>query len=147
MCDIGRFDYHWIESDARLTTPLVRQESGTQAESTWGGALARVGETLLPVVKDDAAALRVLVSAHASHEELFAIRQFVTRIPGASLESAAAVSWQSSVKVQPAATKFKVPPVDAPTWPARARWASACRMGPRPRAISAASARRSSRAR
>ena len=71
-------------------------------------------ETLLPVVKDDAAALRVLVSAHASHEELFAIRQFVTRIPGASLESAAAVSWQSSVKVQPAATKFKVPPVDAP---------------------------------
>ena len=114
MCDIGRFQYHWIEGDTRLTTPLVRQESGAQAKSTWGGALARVREVLLPIVKDEPAALRMLVSAHASHEELFAIRQFVARIPGASLESAAAVSWQTSVKVQPAATKFTVPPVDAP---------------------------------
>ena len=114
MCDIGRFQYHWIEGDTRLTTPLVRQGSGAQAKSTWGGALARVREVLLPIVKDEPAALRILVSAHASHEELFAIRQFVARIPGASLQSAAAVSWQTSVKVQPAATKFKVPPVDAP---------------------------------
>ena len=114
MCDIGRFQYHWVEGDTRLTTPLVRQASGAQAKSTWGGALARVREVLLPIVREDGAALRVLVSAHASHEELFAIRQFVTQIPGASLESTVAVSWQSSVKVQPAATKFKVPPVDAP---------------------------------
>jgi NADH-quinone oxidoreductase subunit G len=114
MCDIGRFQYHWVEGDARIATPLVRQASGAQAKSTWGGALARVREVLLPVVKDEGAAFRVLVSAHASHEELFAIRQFVSRVPGASLESTVAVSWRSSVKQQPAATKFKVPPVDAP---------------------------------
>jgi len=114
MCDIGRFQYHWIEGDARLTTPLLRQPSGAQAKATWGGALAAVREALLPVVKDEAAAFRMLVSAHASHEELFIVRQIVSRAPGASLESNVAVSWRTTQKAQPAATKFTVPPVDAP---------------------------------
>jgi NADH-quinone oxidoreductase subunit G len=114
MCDIGRFQYHWVESDARLTTPLMRQASGAQAQATWGGALAKVRERLLPIAREGAAAFRVLVSAHASHEELFLVRQFVSRLPGASLESTVAVSWKSSAKAQPAGTKFKVPPVDAP---------------------------------
>jgi len=114
MCDIGRFQYHWVEGDARLTTPLLRQASGAQAKATWGGVLARVRELLLPVVKDEAAAFRVLVSAHASHEELFTIRQLVTRMPGASLESTVGVSWRTSAKAQPKETKFAVPSVDAP---------------------------------
>jgi NADH-quinone oxidoreductase subunit G len=114
MCDIGRFQYHWVEGDQRLTTPLLRQASGSQAQSTWGGALARVRELLLPVVKDQAATLRLLVSAHASHEELFLVRQLVSRAPGASLESTVSVAWRSSAKVQPAGTRFKVPIVDAP---------------------------------
>ena len=114
MCDIGRFQYHWVEGDARLTTPLLRQASGAQAKSTWGGALATVRERLLPVAKEQAAGFRMLVSAHASHEELYLVRQFVTQIPGASLESTVAVSWRSSAKVQPRGTRFTVPPVDAP---------------------------------
>jgi NADH-quinone oxidoreductase subunit G len=114
MCDIGRFQYHWVEGDARLTTPLLRQASGAQAKSTWGGALARVRELLLPIAKEDGASLRMLVSAHASHEELFLVRQFVSQVPGASLARTVAVAWASSVKQQPAGTKFKVPPVDAP---------------------------------
>ena len=28
MCDIGRFQYHWVESDQRLTHPWVKQDSG-----------------------------------------------------------------------------------------------------------------------
>ena len=28
MCDIGRFDYHWIEGEQRLRTPLVRDGAG-----------------------------------------------------------------------------------------------------------------------
>jgi NADH-quinone oxidoreductase subunit G len=114
MCDIGRFQYHWVEGDARLTTPLLRQASGAQARSTWGGALARVREVLLPIAKEQAAGFRILVSAHASHEELFLVRQFVGHVPGARMESAVAVSWRSSAKVQPGETKFKVPAVDAP---------------------------------
>jgi len=114
MCDIGRFQYHWVESDARLTTPLVRRASGGHAQSTWGGALARVREMLLPVVREHPGAFRMLVSAHASHEELFLVRQFVSQMHGAGLDATVAVSWKSSVKPQPGGTKFKVPAVDAP---------------------------------
>ncbi len=37
MCDIGRFDYHWIEGDDRLRRPLVRDEHGVHA----AGVVAR----------------------------------------------------------------------------------------------------------
>jgi NADH-quinone oxidoreductase subunit G len=114
MCDIGRFQYHWVESDARLTTPLLRQASGAQAKSTWGGALAKVREALLPIAKEGAGTFRMLVSAHASHEELFLARQLMSHMPGAGVESAAAVSWRTAAKVQPTGTKFTVPAVDAP---------------------------------
>jgi NADH-quinone oxidoreductase subunit G len=114
MCDIGRFQYHWIEGDARLTAPLVRRESGAHAPSTWDGALARLRDQLLPVVKEQPAAFRMLVSAHASHEELFVIREFVGKVPGLTVEATIAVAWRSSVKAQPAAAKFTVRPVDAP---------------------------------
>ena len=32
MCDIGRFDYRWIEGDERLQRPLLRTEAGTRAD-------------------------------------------------------------------------------------------------------------------
>src|SRR5574339_154594 len=35
MCDIGRFDYHWIESEERLQSPLVREAAGHQQTTTW----------------------------------------------------------------------------------------------------------------
>ncbi len=114
MCDIGRFQYHWVEGEGRLTAPLLRQASGAQARCTWGDALATVREALLPIAKDDAAAFRMLVSAHASHEELFLVRQLVSQMRGAGLERTVAVAWKSSAKTQPAGTKFKVPQVDAP---------------------------------
>ena len=37
MCDIGRFDYHWIEGDDRLRRPLVRDAHGVAA----AGVVAR----------------------------------------------------------------------------------------------------------
>jgi NADH-quinone oxidoreductase subunit G len=114
MCDIGRFQYHWVEGDRRLTTPLVRQKSGALAASTWPGALARVRNELLPVVKDQAAAFRMLASAHASHEELFLVREFVSKMPDLAIDPGVSMSWQSSAKVQPKTTKFTVPAVDAP---------------------------------
>ena len=32
MCDIGRFQYHWVEGDARLTTPLAAAGLGRAGE-------------------------------------------------------------------------------------------------------------------
>jgi NADH-quinone oxidoreductase subunit G len=114
MCDIGRFQYHWVEGDARLTTPLVRQDPGTLAAANWSAALARVRDQVLPVVRDRPASFRMLVSAHASHEELFVVRELAGMVPGLSLESNVAVAWQHSEKAQPKGTTFPVPPVDAP---------------------------------
>ena len=114
MCDIGRFGYHWVEGDTRLTSPIVREGTGGLAKTNWSDALARVRDQVLPIVKEQPAAFRLLVSAHASHEELFLVRELVGKVPGLSLEASAAVAWRHSVKEQPKNTTFPVPPVDAP---------------------------------
>jgi hypothetical protein len=49
-----------------------------------------------------------LLSAHASLEELFVVRQF------ADLTAGVTMSWRYREKPQPKDTKFPIPPVDAP---------------------------------
>jgi len=102
MCDIGRFQYHWIESEDRLRKPLLRGGDGLQAPATWDQALAAVASG---AAAHAAGGFTVLSSAHASNEELFAIQRFA---------SAIALSWPYSLKQQPPRAKFQVPPVDAP---------------------------------
>src|SRR4029078_3091758 len=72
MCDIGRFDYHWVESDRRLRQPHLRQGPSLDA-APWTDALVAVKRAV------DAAggpsAVRFFVSAHASLEELFVLKQ------------------------------------------------------------------------
>ncbi len=114
MCDVGRFQYHWIESEERLTTPLLRQESGGQAHATWQGAYARLREKLAPVLQSSPASVRLLVSAHASHEELFLVREITRRLQGPDASRLVTLSWRTAVKTQPASTQFRVPPDDAP---------------------------------
>ena len=43
MCDIGRFNYHWIESDDRLRRPLVKDGAGVQQPVSWHDAQASAG--------------------------------------------------------------------------------------------------------
>jgi len=105
MCDIGRFNYHWVESDDRLTQPMV---SG--APASWSQALAKLSEGVAG--NGGPSALRFLISAHASLEEL----SVLGRLGGAFNlpETGVAISWRTSAKSQPPNVKFKVPPVDAP---------------------------------
>ena len=84
------------------------------AASTWPGALARLRERLQPIVAESPAALRLLVSAHASHEELFLVRELLGKLQGQGADGRVTVSWRTSKKAQPATTKFPVPAVDAP---------------------------------
>jgi NADH-quinone oxidoreductase subunit G len=109
MCDIGRFDYHWIEGDERLRGPLVRASNGTLETAEWGAALAAMADR---VAAAGVSAMRFLISAHASLEELY----LVGRLGGAFglSEEGVAISWRARAKPQPQATKFKIPPVDAP---------------------------------
>ena len=110
MCDIGRFDYHWIEGDDRLRKPLVRDASGVQQPVDWHEALAKTADRI--EANGGTGSLRLLVSAHASLEELF----LIGRLGGAFglPEDGVAVSWRVREKPQPANTRFTIPPVDAP---------------------------------
>src|SRR5688572_547714 len=105
MCDIGRFDYHWIESDRRLLQPHVRTGRGFDA-TPWADALIAVKDAV------DAAGggsqVRVMVSGHASLEELYVLKQFAPLTGGVNF------SWRHREKPQPANTKFRIPSVDAP---------------------------------
>ncbi len=109
MCDIGRFDYRWIEGDDRLHRPLLGSESGALQPTDWSNALAKLADR---VTTAGAANLRFLISAHASLEELYLIGTIggALNLP----EDGVAVSWRTRVKPQPPRVKFKIPPVDAP---------------------------------
>jgi len=110
MCDIGRFDYRWIEGDERLQRPLLRTETGSLEPTDWTNALAKLADRV--AASGGPAQLRFLVSAHASLEELFLIGRL-----GGSFglpEHGVAISWRSREKPQPPNTKFKIPPIDAP---------------------------------
>jgi NADH-quinone oxidoreductase subunit G len=45
MCDLGRFDYHWIESDRRVLQPRLRSKSSWEAAS-WADALIAVNDAV-----------------------------------------------------------------------------------------------------
>ena len=111
MCDIGRFDYHWVESDRRLAQPLIRATNGVQQPGAWPDVLRTLHARLTgaPDMSGTVDGLRFLVSAHASLEELHVLKQLAD---GAG--SKVDVSWKVSQKAQPAGVKFKVPAADAP---------------------------------
>jgi NADH-quinone oxidoreductase subunit G len=110
MCDIGRFDYRWIEGENRLQRPLLRTEAGTLEPASWHDAIAKLAERV--TAGEGPSALHFFVSAHASLEEL----ALVGRLGGALgvSESGVAIGWRTRTKPQPAGAKFKIPAVDAP---------------------------------
>jgi NADH-quinone oxidoreductase subunit G len=110
MCDIGRFDYRWIEGDERLKRPLLRDERGTQSPTDWTNALSKLADRVS--ASGGSGALRFFVSAHASLEELFLVGRLGSAfgLP----EDGVAVSWRTREKPQPPGAKFKIPAVDAP---------------------------------
>jgi NADH-quinone oxidoreductase subunit G len=113
MCDIGRFDYHWVEGDTRLRKPLLRRGGALEAAG-WHDVEPRLRDSIQAAGSDDPASVRFVVSAHASTEELFVLKQIVEGLFGADGLSAVSMSWKRSEKRQPAGTKFKVPQTDAP---------------------------------
>ncbi len=113
MCDIGRFDYHWIEANTRLRKPMLRRADALEAAG-WHDVEPRLRDAVQAAGSGDPASVRFLVSAHASTEELFVLKQLVQGLLGADGLSAVSISWRLSAKRQPAGTKFKVPPTDAP---------------------------------
>jgi NADH-quinone oxidoreductase subunit G len=118
MCDIGRFEYHWIEGEQRVRKPLVREkasgvERGALVPASWRDAFAELADALTAAGRASIDGVHFLLSAHASHEELFLVRRLNEELIGHPT-NAVDVAWTVREKHQPPNTKFTVPAVDAP---------------------------------
>ena len=113
MCDIGRFQYTWVEGENRLRKPMVAKD-GAQQAVTWKDALIRVRDVVDAAGRRDPESVRFLTSAHASHEELFLLKQLAEGMKGEGGAADVHVTWRRSEKRQPPDTKFRVPATDAP---------------------------------
>jgi NADH-quinone oxidoreductase subunit G len=116
MCDIGRFEYHWIEGDDRVRKPLQRSDAGAAEPVSWHEAMSKLRDRLASAGTSNPEGVRFLLSAHASHEELFLFRRLVEELMGGSANGAGAitVAWRVREKPQPERTRFRVPSVEAP---------------------------------
>jgi NADH-quinone oxidoreductase subunit G len=71
MCDRGRLDFHFVNSEFRLTDPLIKNE-GKHEISTWKKAIQTIANNLSGVKGEEIA---IIASARMTNEELFFVRQ------------------------------------------------------------------------
>ena len=114
MCDIGRYGYHWVEGDRRLRRPLERNGAGVLQPVSWHDVVTALARRLVGATAGGSSSLRFLLSAHASHEELFLFRRLADQLRGSDGSAAIAVGWRVVPKVQPPKTAFQIPAIDAP---------------------------------
>ncbi|HTM03280.1 MAG TPA: molybdopterin-dependent oxidoreductase [Vicinamibacterales bacterium] len=113
MCDIGRFNYGWVEGDTRLSRPMMRQGQELQPVA-WHDVEPRLRDQIHETGAADPSSVHFLVSAHASTEELFVLKQMLEGLLGSDGLKSVTVAWTASQKPQPANTRFKVNVTDAP---------------------------------
>jgi NADH-quinone oxidoreductase subunit G len=113
MCDIGRFDYHWVEGNQRLRRPMIRTASGLDAVA-WHDVGPKLRDAIQSAGSAEPSSVRFLVSAHAATEELMVLKDVVTGLLGNDGTNAVTMTWRNSQKNQPSNTKFVVPSTDAP---------------------------------
>jgi len=89
MCDEGRLSYRELQSEGRLTHPLVRGEDEF-VRSTWASALQAAAGRLRDLARaHGAGAVGIVVSARASNEEIYLLRRI-----GAALDARmVGVAW------------------------------------------------------
>ncbi|WP_243374316.1 molybdopterin-dependent oxidoreductase [Geotalea sp. SG265] len=80
LCTRGRFGYQFVNSDKRLSTPLVRK-NGRLEPATWDEALAAVAEGLKSAGSD---AVAGLVSPRLTNEELYLARKLFKDVLGSN---------------------------------------------------------------
>ena len=114
MCDIGRFQYTWVECAERLRKPQIMTMDGAQQVATWKDALTRVRDLLNAAGRKDPASVRMLASAHCSHEEFYLLKRIAEDLKGEGGASHVHVAWRRTEKPQPRNTRFRVPATDAP---------------------------------
>jgi NADH-quinone oxidoreductase subunit G len=76
ICDKGRFGYHYVSSQERLDTPLVRKDNEF-VRASWGDALQAAGKKL--GAKDR---VGVIAGGHLTTEDAFAISRLARDVIG-----------------------------------------------------------------
>jgi NADH-quinone oxidoreductase subunit G len=79
MPDSHRLNFHYIDSEARLTEPLVKgaSDSGAHVTATWTAAIA---ESAAKIRSIPAAQVAVIASGRMTNEELFMTRRLAAEI-------------------------------------------------------------------
>ena len=82
-CVKGKFGYDFINSDDRLTKPLVRDDRGEFREATWDEALDRVADGLGGIKAEHGGeALSLIASSKATNEENYLMGKFARQVLG-----------------------------------------------------------------
>ncbi len=84
LCCRGRFGYQFINSDRRLTKPLVRK-NGTLVEASWDEAL----ETVAARLKENGPATAALATPRLTNEELVTFKQLMAAIGSSNYDFSA----------------------------------------------------------
>jgi len=81
LCAKGRFGFDFVESEERLTKPLVRNASGALEPTTWENAL-RIAGAKLKEIRDSkgGAAIGVIGSARTTNEEDYLLQKFARTV-------------------------------------------------------------------
>jgi len=82
LCVKGRFGYEFINSDERLTTPLIKKDGEFQ-EASWDEALSLVAEKFT-AIRDEfgPGAIGGLTSARCTNEENYLFQKFMRAVIG-----------------------------------------------------------------
>src|SRR5207302_3494686 len=76
MCDLGRFGYHYMNSDQRLSRPLIRRANGEPA-STWDQVVVSLRQELSQAVAADASSVAGMLSPFLTCEEAYLLAKFL----------------------------------------------------------------------
>lgn len=83
LCVKGRFGFEFVTHPERLTTPLIRDASGTLQPATWEDALTRAATGLLGVkARHSADALGFVSSARCTVEENYLVQKLARAVFG-----------------------------------------------------------------
>ncbi len=80
LCVKGRYGYEFVNSDERLTTPLIRGKNGQLQEAGWEDAISLIAKKFTDIKKNHGPdAIAGLASAKVTNEENFAFQKFMRR--------------------------------------------------------------------
>ena len=86
ICDKGRFGFHYVDSEERLTAPLIRDDNDEFVEVTWGVASDAVASKLREAGSagsengEDAKRVGIIAGGHLTTEDAWAISKLAKEV-------------------------------------------------------------------